>query len=233
MAGILTHLQWLKDSCWDALSSRFARWTKPLRISLPLSTLTDLGRSKSELIAENALLRHQLIILKRQVKRPSLTRADRILLVLLARVVRTWRQALVIVQPDTLLRWHRELFRLSWKRRSKASSHKPKAASETIALIRQMAKDNRLWGAERIRGELLKLGIHVCKRTIQKYMRHVRTHPPRGQRWATDLEQPRLTDLGVRLLTNHRSVLSTALCLLPHRITVTQGDPCGRDTIPD
>jgi putative transposase len=91
------------------------------------------------------------------------------------------------VQPDTLLRWHRELFRLFWKRKSKAASRKPKVAAETIALIREMATNNRLWGAERIRGELLKLGIHVCKRTIQKYMRNVRTQQPRGQKWSTFL----------------------------------------------
>jgi len=91
-----------------------------------------------------------------------------VLLVLLARLVRTWNQALLIVQPETLLRWHCELFRLYWKRKSQAASRKPKVAEETIALIRQMAKDNRLWGAERIRGELLKLGARVCKRTIQK-----------------------------------------------------------------
>jgi putative transposase len=84
-------------------------------------------------------------------------------------------------------RWHRELFRRYWKRRSKASSHKPKVATETIALIRKMATENRLWGAERIRGELLKLDMRVCKRTIQKYMRTVRTHQPRGQKWATFL----------------------------------------------
>ena len=96
-------------------------------------------------------------------------------------------QTLFLVQPETLLRWHRELFRLYWKRRSKASSHKPKVAAETIALIREMAKENRLWGAERIRGELLKLGIRVCKRTIQKYMRNGRTPQPRGQKWATFL----------------------------------------------
>jgi transposase InsO family protein len=187
MAGILTHLRRLKQSCLDVLSSRFAGWTKLFRNSLPLATLTDLGRSKSELIAENALLRQQLIILKRQVKRPACTKTDRVLLVLLARLVRTWNQALYIVQPETLLRWHRELFRLYWKRKSKAPSHKPKVAVETITLIRQMAKDNRLWGAERIRGELLKLGIRVCKRTIQKYMRAVRTQQPRGQTWATFL----------------------------------------------
>jgi putative transposase len=187
MAGVLTHLQRLLESCLYALSSRFTRWTKPLRTSLPLATLTDLGKSKSQLIAENALLRQQLIILKRQVKRPPFTGTDRMLLVLLARLVRTWQQALLIVQPDTLLRWHRELFRLYWKRRSKASSHKPKVAAETIALIREMARENRLWGAERIRGELLKLGIRVCKRTIQKYLRTVRTHQPRGQTWSTFL----------------------------------------------
>jgi putative transposase len=186
MAGVLTHLQRLKDGCLNALFSRFTLWTKPLRISLPISTLTDLGRSKSELIAENALLRQQLIVLRRQVKRPTFTRTDRMLLVLLARLVRTWQQALVIVQPDTLLRWHRELFRLFWKHK-KAPAHQPKVASATIALIRQMAKDNRLWDAERIRGELLKLGIHVCKRTIQKYMRTVRTRQPRGQKWTTFL----------------------------------------------
>jgi len=154
---------------------------------LPLATVADLARSKAELVAENALLRQQLIILKRQVKRPACSKTDRVLLVLLARVVRTWKQALFIVQPDTLLRWHRELFRLYWKRRSKASSHQPKVAAETIALIREMAKENRLWGAERIRGELLKLGIQVCKRTIQKYLRTVRTHQPKGQTWATFL----------------------------------------------
>jgi putative transposase len=103
MAGVLTPLQRLLDGCLHALSTRFAGWTKPLGTSLPLATLTDLGRSKSELLAENALLRQQLIVLKRQVKRPTFTRTDRILLVLLARLVRAWQQALFIVQPDTLL----------------------------------------------------------------------------------------------------------------------------------
>jgi putative transposase len=77
--------------------------------------------------------------------------------------------------------------RLFWKHKSKAPSHKPKVAAETIALIKEMASNNRLWGAERIRGELLKLDIRVCKRTIQKYMRSVRTPRSRGQNWATFL----------------------------------------------
>jgi len=169
----------------NVLRTRFVHWTTPLTSSLTLGTVADLARSKAELLAENALLRQQLIILRRQVKRPVCSKADRTLLVLLARLVRTWKQTLFIVQPDTLLRWHRELFRLICKRRSKASSHKPMVSAETIALIRVMAKENRLWGVERMRGELLKLGMHVCKRTIQKYIRQVRTPQPRGQKWAT------------------------------------------------
>jgi putative transposase len=121
------------------------------------------------------------------VKRPACTKTDRTFLVLGARAVRAWKQTLFLAQPETLLRWHREAFRLFWRHRSKAISHKPRVSAETIALIREMATENRLWGAERIRGELLKLGMHVCKRTIQKYIRHVRTPQPRGQRWATFL----------------------------------------------
>jgi transposase InsO family protein len=187
MAGILTPLLRLLEGCLHALSTCFARWTKPLTSSLPLQTLADLRRSKSELVAENALLREQLIILKRQVKRPACTNTDRVLLLLLARLVHTWQNAILIVQPDTLLRWHRELFRMVWRYKSKTISHTPKIAEKTIALIRQMATENRLWGAERIRGELMKLGLRVCKRTIQKYMRTVRKPQPRGQRWTTFL----------------------------------------------
>src|SRR5215471_19345993 len=108
------------------------------------------------------------------------------LLLLLARMVRTWKQALLIVQPETLLRWHRQGFKLFWRYKSREASTKPKISPETVALIKSMAHDNRLWGAERIRGELLKLGIHVAKRTIQKYMRTERIQPS-SQTWSTFL----------------------------------------------
>jgi transposase InsO family protein len=139
------------------------------------------------LVAENALLRQQLIVLRRQVTRPELTPCDRMRLVLLARLTRTWQSMLLIVQPQTLLRWHRQGYRLFWRARSATARKRPQIAPETIALIRQMARANRLWGAERIRGELLKLGVRVGKRTVQRYMRGVR--PPRhsGQTWATFL----------------------------------------------
>ena len=146
-------------------------------------------RSKPALIAENALLRQQVIILRRSMKRPCCTPADRTLLVFLASRVRPWCQALLIVQPETLLRWHRQGYHLFWRRKSQAgmSPRKAKVSAETIALIRKMAAANRLWSAERICGVLLKLDIRVATWTIQKYMRGAR--PPRrsSQTWATFL----------------------------------------------
>jgi transposase InsO family protein len=187
VSHILNHTKHLIYFCCRLLHRRFLRWTKPPPTSLLLGSIRDLTRGKAELVAENALLRQQLIILRRQIKRPICTKTDRLLLVLLAKAVRAWRQALLIVQPETLLKWYRQGFRLFWKQKSKAKSAKAKVKAQTIALIKEIASNNRLWGAERIRGELLKLDIRVCKRTIQKYMRYVRTPRSRGQNWATFL----------------------------------------------
>ena len=168
------------------LRHRLLLWTRPTSHSLLGGALTDSACTKAELLAENALLRQQLIILRRQVKRPACSKTDRMLLVLLARAARSWKQGLLIVQPDTLLGWHRQAFRWFWRQRSKAAATKPKISPETVALIKSMARDNRLWGAERIRGELLRSGMHVAKRTIQKYMRTERVRPS-SQTWSTFL----------------------------------------------
>ena len=132
---------------FHVIQERFLCWIKPSTTSLLLGTFADITRGKSELLAENALLRQQLIILRRQIKRPTYRKRDRLNLVLLARMVRTWKQALFIVQPETILRWHRELFRLFWKRTSRAHSREPRLSLETIAFIKEMAANNRLWGA--------------------------------------------------------------------------------------
>ena len=97
---ILTFITWLSGLCVQSLHHRFIAWAKPGTTSLLLGTLTDLSRPESELVAANALLRQQLIILRRQVKRPACTKTDRLLLVLLASMVHTWKQALFIVQED-------------------------------------------------------------------------------------------------------------------------------------
>ena len=148
--------------------------------------VADAFRPRWALLTEIALLRHQLAVLQRSVARPRVARFDRIVLVALAAATPTWRNVLRIVQPETLLRWHRAGFKALWRWRSRTPPA-PRLDTETAALIRSMASANRLWGAERIRGELLKLGVKVSKRTIQKYMRAARPNRPRGQRWSTFL----------------------------------------------
>jgi putative transposase len=162
---------WVSFSYW--IQHQIRGWKKPTTITLALSTRADLSRSKADLLVENAILRQQLIVLNRQIKRPYLTNGDRIRLVLLARFSKFWRQALHIIQPDTLLRWHRDLFRLYWRYISNRRKKKQRISSEMIQIIRRLIQENTLWGTERIRGELLKLGITLSKRTIQKYIRLV------------------------------------------------------------
>ncbi len=170
-----------------AVHRRLLAWTRPATGPFVGSTAGDLTRAKAALVAENALLRQQLVILARQVKRPALTPADRLRLILLARLARGWRATLLIVQPETLLRWHRQGFRLVWRARSSIASKRPQVSAETVAVIQRLATENRLWGAERIRGELLKLGIRVGKPTVQRHMRAARPPQPPGggQGWAT------------------------------------------------
>jgi len=167
-------------------AARVHLWVWPVGIHVG-GTGVDLVRSRRQLLAENALLRQQLIALRRSSKRVAVTPADRALLVLLAGRVRAWRQALLIVQPETLLRWHRAGFCALWRRKSRPGPGRPPLPDATVALIRRMAADNPLWGAERIRGELAKLGLRVAKRTIQTYLRGAASPWPRGQTWAAFL----------------------------------------------
>jgi len=168
-------------------NQKLQAWTQPTVVSTVLETANDLLRPAPELVLENALLRHQVIILQRGVKRPKVTNTDRWLLVLLASRLRAWRSALVVVKPETLLVWHRELFKLVWHHKSAVKMGRPRLAPEVISLIKRMATDNPLWGSEHIRGELLKLNLHVAKRTIQKYIRQVRSPRPSTQNWRTFL----------------------------------------------
>ena len=109
------------------IQKRFIAWTKLAKSSLVAGAVSDLPKSKAELMAENALLRQQLIILNRKVKKPSFTPLDRFFLVVLASSLANWKHVLLILKPDTLLHWHREGFRLFWKIKSKPNKNsKPK-----------------------------------------------------------------------------------------------------------
>jgi len=162
IATPLPRLRHLARRFLAATRARFTRWTQPSPLALAAGAAADAGRT---------------------ARRPRLTAADRGLLVLLASRLRTWADALVIVRPETVLRWHRQGFRLFWRWKStpRATGRIP---AETVDLIRRLAAENHLWGADRIRGELLKLDVRASKRTIQKYMRSVRPRRPAGQSWS-------------------------------------------------
>ena len=145
------------------LEQRFKRWSQPINSGLLPGASTNLTRSKSELILENAFLRQQLIVLRRQTKRPVLSAQDRGVGVLLSSRLRTWREAMLIVKPDTLLRWHRQGFRWLWRQKSRAKPRPPRVPPDVIALIHTLARDNRLWGMKRIQDELRKLGYRLSK----------------------------------------------------------------------
>src|SRR5262249_25804919 len=143
-------------------------------------------RTQAQLEAEITMLRHQLSVLRRQTStRPRLTAADRLLFVWLCRLFPSLRSAMTIVQPDTVLRWHRSGFRLYWRWKSRSLGGRPKVPIEIRRLIRRISEENRLWGAPRIHGELLKLGIEVSQSTVAKYM--VRHRPGSSQTWKTFL----------------------------------------------
>lgn len=172
---------------FHTLQRQIKTWAKPLPLPVTAGVLTDLPRTKTDLILENALLRHRLVVLQRHVKRPHFTWKDRIFMVVTASRLPAWRQALLIVQPDTVLRWHRDLFKHIWRRKSRQRGGHPPLNPEIVALIQQMATANRLWGAERIRGELRKLGWRVGKGTVLNYLRRFRPVRPPSQTWKTFL----------------------------------------------
>ncbi len=169
------------------LEPLYLRWTQLPQTSPALGSALDLTRSRSEFVLENALLRQQLAILQRQVKKPRVTRRDRLSLLLLAGRLTSWKQAFLIFQPDTLLRWHRQGFRLFWRLKSRARQGRPRLSPELVALIQQMAAENPLWGAERVCGELLKLGIRIAKDTIHTYLKRLRPRRSPSQDWNTFL----------------------------------------------
>ena len=149
-------------------------------IRFVLAVLASPFKSKRRLEAENAAPRHQLIILRRKVRgRVQLTNGDRWFFVQLYRWFPSVLQALTIIRPETLVRWHRAGFRCYWRGKSRSRGGRPQTEIELRALIRQMSVQNLLWGAPRIHGELLKLGFEVAQSTVAKYM--VKRRGPRSQ----------------------------------------------------
>jgi transposase InsO family protein len=151
-----------------------------------LAILASPFKAKSRLEAENAALRHQLIVLRRRAQsRVRLTNSDRWFLIQLYRWFPSILQVVAIVQPETLVRWHRAGFRCYWRWKSRLRGGRPQISAELRALIRRISIENPLWGAPRIHGEVLKLGFEVAQATVAKYM--IKRYGPPSQGWRTFL----------------------------------------------
>ena len=150
-------------------------------LGILLGTLRSTVRTHREVALENLALRQQLAVWKARQPRPQLTATDRIFWVVLSRLWTNWRHSLQVVRPETVVGWHRQGFRLYWAWKSRRRRGRPAIRTELRDLIRRMSRANPLWGAPRIHGELLKLGLTVSQATVSKYM--LRSRRPPSQAW--------------------------------------------------
>ena len=157
-------------------------------------TLLAIFASRADLILENLALRQQLAVLRRKHPRPRLCASDRVFWLALRRCWPRWKETLAIVQPETVIRWHREGFRRCWRWKSRRHAGRPSTAAEIRALVRRMAAENPAWGAPRIHGEIQKFGLEVSERPVSRYMPRRPVDPESRQRWRT-------------FLSNHRELL--------------------------
>ena len=157
-----------------------------LLLRITWAVVRALFSKKADLVAENLALRQQLVILRRRTKRPRLLQGDRVFWVWLSRSWARWRDSLIIVKPETAVRWHRQGFKYYWTWNSRHQGGRSAVAPEVRDLIRKMSRANPLWGAPRIHGELLKLGIDISQATVARYM--ARTYKPPSQTWRTFLD---------------------------------------------
>src|SRR5712672_2851676 len=154
------------------------------------------SKPKPQLEAENAALRQQVAILQRKVRgRVQLTNSDRLFFVLLYRWFPSILKTVTIIQPETLVRWHRAGFRRYWRWKSRNLGGRLPISAELRALIRQMSTENQLWGAPRIHGELLKLGFSVAQSTVAKYMVKRCGPPSLGWRAFLRNQAPEITSM--------------------------------------
>jgi putative transposase len=159
-------------------------------------------KARGDLAVENLALRQQLAVLKRSQSRLKIKRRDRLFWIWLSRTWSSWRTALIIVKPATVVGWHRKGFKLYWTRLSRRGvGGRPVVSLEVRALIRQMATANPLWEAPRIHGELLKLGISISERSVSRLM--PRRRQPPSQTWRTFLANHRDEIASVDLFTGH------------------------------
>jgi len=156
-------------------------------------------RGRAELAAENFALRQQLAILQQKSKTPRLRCRDRIFWALLSRIWVNWRSVLLIVQPDTVVGWHRQGFKLFWRWKSREKPGRPKIEAEIQRLIQRMSRENPLWGKPRIQSELSLLGHIVAESTVDQY--RIRPRKPPSPIWRAFLDNHVRDIVGIDLFS--------------------------------
>jgi putative transposase len=175
-------------------------------------------KPKALLVAENLCLRQQLLVLQRRQPRPYLKTVDRFFWVPASRWLGGWRNLLLVVKPQTVLKWHQRGWRLywSWRSRMRPRTGRPAIPQQLQVLIRRMAAENQLWGQKRIQAELARLGFKVSARTVAKYMRTARHDRGPSVRWRTFLKLHASNIWGLRLLLRPDPSVRNASRLLRH-----------------
>jgi len=169
--------------------------------------------SQSNLAAENLALRQQLAVMSHSIKRPKLRVRDRVFWTWLMRLWPNWRSALLVVKPETVIRWHREGFRRYWHRKSQIRKlGRPAVEPEVRDLIQRMSKENPTWGAPRIQSELALLGHDLAESTVAKYM--IQTRKPPSQTWRTFLDNHVGDLVGVDFFTVPTATFRVLYCFI-------------------
>src|SRR5256886_6139142 len=183
-------------------------------IGLLIGVILRLFRARRTLLLENLALRQQLAALKRRRPRPRLTMFDRVFWVLARKFWSGWKQALIVVSPDTVVRWHKSAFVLYWRARSRAQRviGRKRISKEVQELIFRMVFENPTWGAPRIHGELRMLGFDVCERTISRWMKRAPRDPEPATRWLTFLRNHREAIAAMDLFTVPTITFSSLYC---------------------
>ena len=195
-------------------------------IGLCLGTLVRLLRARRSLLLENLALRQQLAVLKRRHPRPRLDLLDKLFWVAVRRFWSGWQQSLIVVTPETVVRWHRAGFRLYWKLISKVRRPvgRRQTSKEIQELIFRMVVENSTWGAPRIHGELLMLGFDVSERTISRWMKRAPRDPEPARRWLTFLRNHREAIAAMDFFTVPTITFSSLYCFFV--ISTTVGVSC-------
>jgi len=184
-------------------------------LKLCVGTLVRLFRGRRSLLLENLALRQQLAVLKRRHPRPRLGLCDKLFWVVAGRVWSAWRQSLIIVTPETVVRWHRAGFRLYWRLISKARTRvgRRPTSKEVRELIFRMVSENPTWGAPRIHGELLMLGFELFERTISRWMKRAPRRPEPAKRWLAFLRNHREAIAAMDFFTAPTITFGVLYCL--------------------